>query len=232
MAGSGDSISSGAIALDPELGRYSWRLMVSYDGTEYAGWQLQPAARTVQGEFERALSTALQEGRRTLCICAAGGWCGCVVGKLLSLCNSVLFNSVSFTAPSSSRPCIGRPRSVCCTRLALLPYNAHCATLLFPLVAVLPLPLPDPEQLNTTAGRTDAGVHAKGQVVQFFTNATALDPASLPRKLNSLLPPDVRVRYAAQTAPDFSVTVSAVRKVGVYIHSLEHMFQSMHVAGF
>jgi hypothetical protein len=119
MAGSGDSISSSAIALDPELGRYSWRLMVSYDGTEYAGWQLQPAARTVQGEFERALSTALQEGRRTLCICAAGGWCGCVcvcvVGKLLSLCNSVLFNSVSFTSPSSSRPCIGRPRSVCCT---------------------------------------------------------------------------------------------------------------------
>lgn len=53
------------------------------------------------------------------------------------------------------------------------------------------------------------------QVVQFFTNSTAIDPAALPRKLNSLLPHDIRVRWMSQTAPDFSVTVSALRKVRV-----------------
>lgn len=63
------------------------------------------------------------------------------------------------------------------------------------------------------AGRTDAGVHAEGQVVQFMTNATAVDPARLPHKLNSLLPADIRVRAMHQTAPDFHVTVSALHKV-------------------
>ena len=47
------------------------------------------------------------------------------------------------------------------------------------------------------AGRTDAGVHARGQVASH-----AGDPAPA-AALNSLLPPDVRVLASEQAAPDF-----------------------------
>ncbi|KIZ05810.1 tRNA pseudouridine synthase A [Monoraphidium neglectum] len=63
------------------------------------------------------------------------------------------------------------------------------------------------------AGRTDAGVHAAGQVVQFRTNRPrAVDPARLPKRLNSLLPHNIRVSGAAATAPDFLVTSCATGK--------------------
>ena len=57
------------------------------------------------------------------------------------------------------------------------------------------------------AGRTDAGVHARGQVAQFSTpggDFRALDGATLQRALNSLLPPDIRVLCAARAPPDFN----------------------------
>jgi tRNA pseudouridine38-40 synthase len=34
-------------------------MVVAYEGTEFCGWQVQPADRTVQGELERALETLL-----------------------------------------------------------------------------------------------------------------------------------------------------------------------------
>ena len=49
------------------------------------------------------------------------------------------------------------------------------------------------------AGRTDAGVHALGQVASFEL-PRAIEPAALQRALNGLLPPDVRVREAAHGA--------------------------------
>ncbi len=36
------------------------RFVVEYLGTPYAGWQIQPGARTVQGDLEKALGTALR----------------------------------------------------------------------------------------------------------------------------------------------------------------------------
>lgn len=35
------------------------RMILAYEGTEFCGWQVQPADRTVQGELERALETIL-----------------------------------------------------------------------------------------------------------------------------------------------------------------------------
>lgn len=60
--------------MNPQLGKLSYRMIVSYDGTEYSGWQLQAQsrARTIQAEIERALTTVLREDRGTLCVCAAG----------------------------------------------------------------------------------------------------------------------------------------------------------------
>lgn len=34
----------------------TWKLTLSYDGTDFAGWQVQPRERTVQGSLEQALS--------------------------------------------------------------------------------------------------------------------------------------------------------------------------------
>lgn len=51
-----------------------------------------------------------------------------------------------------------------------------------------------------TAGRTDTGVHANGQVVNFVTTALIPDE-KLPKAFNSLLPRDIRI-LKAQTAPE------------------------------
>jgi tRNA pseudouridine38-40 synthase len=88
------------------------RLLLEYDGTEFAGWATQPEARTVQGTVEGALATVLRR-----------------------------------------------------------------------------------EVSLTVAGRTDRGVHARGQVASHEG-----EPAPL-RNLNALLPSDVTV-VESETAPD------------------------------
>lgn len=56
------------------------------------------------------------------------------------------------------------------------------------------------EQIElSVAGRTDAGVHALGQVASFET--TAAVPADLARRLSAIAPSDIAVR-AAQRAPE------------------------------
>ncbi len=47
----------------------TWKIVVEYDGTDFAGWQIQPEARTVQAELDRALSTVL---RREIRVQGAG----------------------------------------------------------------------------------------------------------------------------------------------------------------
>ncbi|MCC6176722.1 MAG: tRNA pseudouridine(38-40) synthase TruA [Chloroflexi bacterium] len=68
----------------------------------------------------------------------------------------------------------------------------------------------------TAAGRTDAGVHASGQVVSFATRGR-LAPAEVRRALNALLPEDVVVETAA-AAPDwFDARRSATRRHYRYV---------------
>ncbi len=58
------------------------------------------------------------------------------------------------------------------------------------------------------AGRTDAGVHALGQVAHFRTES-ALAPERIAGALNALLPPDVSVRAAADAPAGFHARRSA-----------------------
>src|SRR5690349_25027958 len=97
-----------------------FRATVEYDGTEFAGFQVQPGARTVQGELEAALAR-LNGGIR--------------------------------------QPVDG-------------------------------------------AGRTDAGVHAQGQVIA-FSYAGRLTATELGRALDALLPSDVSIREVRRTTSRF-----------------------------
>ena len=61
------------------------------------------------------------------------------------------------------------------------------------------------------AGRTDAGVHALGQVANFRCD-TRMDEAAMQRGLNSLLPPDIVIRRCRQAAPSFHARFDAKSK--------------------
>ena len=65
------------------------------------------------------------------------------------------------------------------------------------------------------AGRTDAGVHALGQVAGFTTVAT-LSSAEWLRALNGLLPPDIAVRTIEPTTDDFHARFHAKSKLYRY----------------
>lgn len=65
------------------------------------------------------------------------------------------------------------------------------------------------------SGRTDAGVHALGQVAHFETSSR-LDAPTIRRALNARLPHDVAVAGACDERPGFHARFSAVRKTYVY----------------
>ncbi len=66
------------------------------------------------------------------------------------------------------------------------------------------------------AARTDAGVHAVGQVVSFSARA-ALDPDALRRAVNAALPEGILARAAHRVDPSFHARNSAVARTYVYL---------------
>ncbi|WP_227984276.1 tRNA pseudouridine(38-40) synthase TruA [Nocardia spumae] len=74
--------------------------------------------------------------------------------------------------------------------------------------------LREPIQL-TVAGRTDAGVHAEGQVAHFDTVAE-LDYPTLLHRLARFLPKDVRVTGIRPVPPEFDARFSAIRRHYAY----------------
>lgn len=109
------------------------KLTLSYDGTDFHGWQMQPGLRTVQETLENALTALTGERLRV---------------------------------------------------------NA--------------------------SGRTDTGVHAVGQVVN-FRSETKLSPEVLVRAINAHLPDDMTVREAADVPESFDANRDAKRKLYRYI---------------
>ncbi len=65
------------------------------------------------------------------------------------------------------------------------------------------------------AGRTDAGVHALGQVASFRTQS-GLSAQEFQRALNALLPPTIRIVGAEEVGPDFNARWSARGKTYRY----------------
>lgn len=65
------------------------------------------------------------------------------------------------------------------------------------------------------ASRTDAGVHALGQVAHFKTHSP-LSAAEFQRALNALLPPAIRVVAAEEVGPDFHARWQALAKTYQY----------------
>jgi tRNA pseudouridine38-40 synthase len=63
----------------------------------------------------------------------------------------------------------------------------------------------------TVAGRTDAGVHATGQVAHTDIPPDP-DPGGLVRRLARLLPPDVRVLAIRPVPPEFDARFGALRR--------------------
>ena len=109
------------------------KLLISYDGTEFSGWQRQRDRRTVQQELEEA---------------------------------------------------IGR------------------------LTGIVPL--------TNASGRTDAGVHALGQVVHFFT-VSRHSPEVFVKALNANLPSDIRIHDAWEVPQSFHSTFDAKTKLYRYV---------------
>ena len=102
-----------------------YRLLIEYDGQNYAGWQIQKGQRTIQGEIERALYVLVKKAVRV-----------------------------------------------------------------------------------TGAGRTDSGVHARGQGAHFDLSITA-DCGRLQRSLNGMLERDIRIIDVAAVSSDFHARYSA-----------------------
>jgi tRNA pseudouridine38-40 synthase len=70
----------------------------------------------------------------------------------------------------------------------------------------------------SAASRTDAGVHALGQVAVFGADSR-LGPDVIMRALNAKLPADIRIIDAAETDRDFHPRYDATRKSYLYILS-------------
>ncbi|MBI3407643.1 MAG: tRNA pseudouridine(38-40) synthase TruA [Planctomycetes bacterium] len=66
------------------------------------------------------------------------------------------------------------------------------------------------------AGRTDAGVHASGQVANYFTTSH-LDAATMLRAINAHLPADVAIRAVEEVPQSFDANHDAVRKLYRYV---------------
>jgi tRNA pseudouridine38-40 synthase len=112
----------------------TFHLTIAYDGSAYAGWQVQPGERTIQGELELAAAT--------------------LSGK---------------SDPSELRRILG-------------------------------------------SGRTDAGVHAWGQVARLVLPDWRADALAIQRGLNSQLPDDISVLNVRETVDSFHPIADAVAK--------------------
>jgi tRNA pseudouridine38-40 synthase len=84
------------------------------------------------------------------------------------------------------------------------------------------------------AGRTDAGVHARGQVAHFTSEGTR-DLKRLLLSLNGLLPPDIRILSIEEVNEDFHARYSARSKIyhyHIHLGAVQDPFKKLYCAHF
>lgn len=69
----------------------------------------------------------------------------------------------------------------------------------------------------SSASRTDRGVHAKGQVVNFKVDSLPLSSGQLYAALNSVLPDDIRVKKVEEVGDNFHAHSSACYRIYEYL---------------
>lgn len=82
----------------------------------------------------------------------------------------------------------------------------------------------------TGSGRTDAGVHAAGQVAHFDTGSS-VPPEKFAYALNAVLPEDIKIISAEQASDDFNARFSAKRKTyeyHMYVSEFSHPLKSRY----
>jgi tRNA pseudouridine38-40 synthase len=72
----------------------------------------------------------------------------------------------------------------------------------------------------SAASRTDAGVHARGQVAKLSTG-TDIPAEKLQLGMNSLLPDDIRIMACTHCLPEFNASQDSVSKIYRYYFSLD-----------
>ena len=68
----------------------------------------------------------------------------------------------------------------------------------------------------TGSGRTDSGVHAKGQVASFIAPSENIPAEKIAKALNTRLPKDIRVLSSEKVSEDFNARFSAKKKTYLY----------------
>ncbi|MDR0448461.1 MAG: tRNA pseudouridine(38-40) synthase TruA [Treponema sp.] len=68
----------------------------------------------------------------------------------------------------------------------------------------------------TGSGRTDSGVHARGQAANFFSDIIRMEAERFVPALNSLLPHDVRILEAREVTTDFHARFDALSRTYRY----------------
>ena len=73
---------------------------------------------------------------------------------------------------------------------------------------------------SIASGRTDSGVHASGQVVNFISDIDSISGYKYMNALNSLLPPDIRIMDSCEVPAEFHARFDA--KVRIYKYFMYH----------
>ena len=174
------------------------RLDVAYDGAGFHGWARQPALRSVQGELEAALRAVLRvpvpvpvrvavAGRTDAGVHAIGQVCHCDVP------------AASWAAVGSAHPEIARPTP------PSLPTTERSDAPTAPGAAA-----PDPPTAPGAAAPATSSQFGGLPVLERPQPATFVAEAALRRRLNGVLPADVRVRRAGVAPDGFDARWSAL----------------------